>query len=146
MGKEVPNLLWLMNPIETIPAAIKSFFPPKPPGEEKETKLETSEIEDSKDDKKKKKKKKVNPKDLKISKLQEELKAAKKKKILIFKVNRVDLGGDSVAEQTGYEQTGTTVITQPIVKETIVPLPRGKNIALATRSAETKTNMEAALS
>ena len=41
MGKEVPNLLWLMNPIETIPAAIKSFFPPKPPGEEKETKLET---------------------------------------------------------------------------------------------------------
>jgi len=146
MGKEVPNLLWLMNPIETIPAAIKSFFPPKPPGEEKETKLETSEIEDSKDDKKKKKKKKVNPKDLKISKLQEELEAAKKKKILIFKVNRVDLGGDSVAEQTGYEQTGTTVITQPIVKETIVPLPRGKSMAIATRSAETKTNMEAALS
>ena len=28
MGKEIPNLLWLMNPVKTVPALIKSFFPP----------------------------------------------------------------------------------------------------------------------
>ena len=29
MGKEIPNLLWLMNPMNTTPLLIKSFFPPK---------------------------------------------------------------------------------------------------------------------
>ena len=29
MGKEIPNLLWLVNPMNTTPLLIKSFFPPK---------------------------------------------------------------------------------------------------------------------
>ena len=29
MGKELPNLLWLLNPMNTTPLLIKSFFPPK---------------------------------------------------------------------------------------------------------------------
>ena len=28
MGKEIPNLLWLYNPFKTLPALVKSFFPP----------------------------------------------------------------------------------------------------------------------
>ena len=29
MGKKIPNLLWLVNPMNTTPLLIKSFFPPK---------------------------------------------------------------------------------------------------------------------
>jgi len=29
MGKKIPNLLWLLNPMNTTPLLIKSFFPPK---------------------------------------------------------------------------------------------------------------------
>ena len=28
MGKEIPNLIWLYNPFKTLPALVKSFFPP----------------------------------------------------------------------------------------------------------------------
>jgi len=145
MGKEVPNLLWLLNPLKTIPAAIQSFFPPKGEGGGKSEELETSEIEDSDKKKKKKKKKKIHPLAKKVEKLEKELKIAKKKKMLIFKVNRLDAGGD-VAQQTSYEQSGTTVITQPIIEETIVHRSSGSSGGITISSAETTTNMEAALS
>ena len=29
MGKEIPNLAWLVNPLNTAPLLVKSFFPPK---------------------------------------------------------------------------------------------------------------------
>ena len=29
MGKEIPNLLWMYNPLNTAPLLVKSFFPPK---------------------------------------------------------------------------------------------------------------------
>ena len=32
MGKEIPNLLWLYNPFKTLPALVKSFFPPSGEG------------------------------------------------------------------------------------------------------------------
>ena len=79
MGQEVPNLLWLMNPIKTLPAAIKSFFPPKGEGGGDADKIKTKEMEDADDEKKKKKKKKVNPLAKKVEKLEKELKIAKKK-------------------------------------------------------------------
>ena len=146
MGREVPNLLWLMNPIKTLPAAIKSFFPPKGEGGGDADKIKTKEMEDADDEKKKKKKKKVNPLAKKVEKLEKELKIAKKKKMLIFKVNRVDAGGD-IAEQTSYEQTGTTIITQPIVEETIVHRNSGGGgTSLVINTTGETTNMEAALS
>ena len=146
MGQEVPNLLWLMNPIKTLPAAIKSFFPPKGEGGGDADKIKTKEMEDADDEKKKKKKKKVNPLAKKVEKLEKELKIAKKKKMLIFKVNRVDAGGD-IAEQTSYEQTGTTIITQPIVEETIVHRNSGGGgTSLVINTTGETTNMEAALS
>ena len=144
MGQEVPNLLWLMNPIKTIPAAIKSFFPPKGEGGGDADKIKTKEMEDA-DDEKKKKKKKVNPLAKKVEKLEKELKIAKKKKMLIFKVNRVDAGGD-IAEQTSYEQTGTTIITQPIVEETIVHRNSGGGGGTMVVTTGETSNMEAALS
>jgi len=145
MGQEIPNLLWLMNPIKTIPAAIKSFFPPKGEGGGESSALKPKEIEDSDEEKKKKKKKKVNPLEKKVAKLEKELKIAKKKKMLIFKVNRVDAGGD-IAEQTSYEQTGTTIITQPIVEETIVHRNSGGGGGTMVVTTGETSNMEAALS
>lgn len=145
MGQEVPNLLWLMNPIKTLPAAIKSFFPPKGEGGGDADKIKTKEMEDADDEKKKKKKKKVNPLAKKVEKLEKELKIAKKKKMLIFKVNRVDAGGD-IAEQTSYEQTGTTIITQPIVEETIVHRNSGGGGGTMVVTTGETSNMEAALS
>ena len=66
--------------------------------------------------------------------------------MLIFKVNRVDAGGD-IAEQTSYEQTGTTIITQPIVEETIVHRNSGGGgTSLVINTTGETTNMEAALS
>ena len=32
MGKEIPNLLWLYNPFKTLPALVRSFFPPSGEG------------------------------------------------------------------------------------------------------------------
>ena len=144
MGQEIPNLLWLLNPLKTIPAAVQSFFPPKGEGGGDADKIKTKEMEDA-DDKKKKKKKKVNPLAKKVKKLEKELKIAKKKKMLIFKVNRVDAGGD-IAEQTSYEQTGTTVITQPIIEETIVNRNTGGGGSTMVVNVGESTNMEAALS
>ena len=144
MGQEIPNLLWLLNPLKTIPAAVQSFFPPKGEGGGDADKIKTKEMEDA-DDKKKKKKKKVNPLAKKVKKLEKELKIAKKKKMLIFKVNRVDAGGD-IAEQTTYEQTGTTVITQPIIEETIVNRNTGGGGSTMVVNVGESTNMEAALS
>ena len=145
MGQEIPNLLWLLNPLKTIPAAVQSFFPPKGEGDGDADKIKTKEMEDADDEKKKKKKKKVNPLAKKVEKLEKELKIAKKKKMLIFKVNRVDAGGD-IAEQTSYEQTGTTVITQPIVEETIVNRNTGGGGTTMIVNVGETTNMEAALS
>ena len=59
MGKEIPNLLWLMNPINTGPLLLKSFFPPKGEGggdtSEKDAKKEEDKLK--MDDKPKEEKK-----------------------------------------------------------------------------------------
>jgi hypothetical protein len=113
MGKEVPNLLWLMNPFQTAPALVKSFFPPKGSGSKKAETVTPEVEEDEKAKAKKKAKKKADKKDLLIAKLKGELKEAKKIKKLNFKVERITLSGDveSVSSEASYEG-GTTEIVK----------------------------------
>ena len=112
MGKEIPNLLWLMNPFKTAPALVKSFFPPKGEGgDSKGESLDPVEV-DTKDEKEKKKKKKQDKKDKIIGKLKEELKEAKKVKKLNFTVERINLGGDvaAISEEASYEGGSVEIV------------------------------------
>ena len=124
MGKEVPNLLWLMNPFQTAPALVKSFFPPKGSGSKKAETVTPEVEEDEKAKAKKKAKKKADKKDLLIAKLKGELKEAKKIKKLNFTVERITLGGDvaAVSEEASYEGQSTEVVKINKIVEKSVPV------------------------
>ena len=148
MGKEVPNLLWLLNPFETAPALVKSFFPPKGSGSKKAQTLEPEEDEDDKVSQKKKKKKKADKKDILIAKLKGELKEAKKIKKLNFTVERISLGGAvaAVSEEASYE-TGTTEIVKinKVVEKTTVLSGNGGSSTGSSNNGTIDNRMEAAL-
>ena len=148
MGKEVPNLLWLLNPFETAPALVKSFFPPKGSGSKKAQTLEPEEDEDDKVSQKKKKKKKADKEDILIAKLKGDLKEGKKIKKLNFTVERISLGGavPAVSEAASYE-TGTTEIVKinKVVEKTTVLSGNGGSSTGSSNNGTIDNRMEAAL-
>jgi len=150
MGREIPNLLWLMNPFQTAPALVKAFFPPKGSGSGSQGETLKPEEPDTKDDKKKAKKKKEDKKDKLIAKLKGELKEAKKIKKLNFKVERITLGGDvaAVSEEASYEG-GTTEIVKinKIVEKNVSSGNAGgdKSSAGSSNNGTIDNRMEAAL-
>ena len=148
MGKEIPNLLWLMNPFKTAPALVKSFFPPKGTGSEKAETIKPEEV-DTKDEKEKKKKKKQDKKDKIIGKLKAELKEAKKIKQLNFKVERISLSGDvaAVSEEASYEGQTTEIVKINKIVEKSVSVGSGgdKSSAGSSNSGTIDNRMEAAL-
>ena len=148
MGKEIPNLLWLMNPFKTAPALVKAFFPPKKEGGgSKGESLDPVEVDD-KDEKEKKKKKKQDKKDKIIGKLKEELKEAKKVKKLNFTVERIALGGDiaAVSEEASYEG-GTVEIVKinKIVEKNVKTGGGDGSSGGGTNNTTIDNRMEAAL-
>ena len=148
MGKEIPNLLWLMNPFKTAPALVKAFFPPKKEGGgSKGESLDPVEVDD-KDEKEKKKKKKHDKKDKIIGKLKEELKEAKKVKKLNFTVERIALGGDiaAVSEEASYEG-GTVEIVKinKIVEKNVKTGGGDGSSGGGTNNTTIDNRMEAAL-
>ena len=149
MGKEIPNLLWLMNPFKTAPALVKSFFPPKGEGgDSKGESLDPVEV-DTKDEKEKKKKKKQDKKDKIIGKLKAELKEAKKVKKLNFTVERISLSGDvaAVSEEASYEGGTVEIVKINKIVEKNVPTGGGDGSSGGGTSsnATIDNRMEAAL-
>jgi len=148
MGKEIPNLLWLMNPFKTAPALVKSFFPPKGEGgDSKGESLDPVEV-DTKDEKEKKKKKKQDKKDKIIGKLKAELKEAKKVKKLNFTVERISLSGDvaAVSEEASYEGGHVEIVKiNKVVEKTTVLSGGGRSSGESSGDNTIDNRMEAAL-
>jgi len=150
MGKEVPNLLWLMNPFQTAPALVKSFFPPKGSGSKKAETITPEVEEDEKAKAKKKAKKKADKKDILIAKLKGELKEAKKIKKLNFTVERITLGGDvaAVSEEASYEGQSVEVVKiNKIVEKTVTAGNTGgdRSSGGSSNNGTIDNRMEAAL-
>ena len=148
MGKEIPNLLWLMNPFKTAPALVKAFFPPKGEGgDSKGESLDPVEV-DTKDEKEKKKKKKQDKKDKIIGKLKAELKEAKKVKKLNFTVERISLGGDvaAVSEEASYEGGHVEIVKiNKVIEKTTVLSGGGGSSGGSSGDSTIDNRMEAAL-
>ena len=147
MGKEIPNLLWLMNPFQTAPALVKAFFPPKGTGSEKAETIKPEEVDTKEKDKKKAKKQ--DKKDMLIAKLKGELKEAKKIKQLNFKVERISLSGDvsAVSTEASYEGQTTEIVKINKIVEKNVSVGSGgdKSSAGSSDNGTIDNRMEAAL-
>ena len=147
MGKEIPNLLWLMNPFKTAPVLVKSFFPPKGTGSEKAETIKPEEVDTKEKDKKKAKKQ--DKKDMLIAKLKGELKEAKKIKQLNFKVERISLSGDvsAVSAEASYEGQTTEIVKINKIVEKNVSVGSGgdRSSAGSSDNGTIDNRMEAAL-
>ena len=128
MGKEIPILPWLLNPMNTGPLLIKSFFPPK--GEEggsKKDKNEEKKVKDKsdklkkQDDKERKKKEEEKPSSLgeviaKMFKDEGATSGVQNKLIAANQQNGAQGVIDSIQTQAEYEEEGgaePVIVTMP---------------------------------
>ena len=125
MGKEIPILPWLLNPMNTGPLLIKSFFPPKGEGgskkDEKVEKKEKDKVDNLKkqdeDENKKKKKEEEKPSSIgeiiaKMFKDEGATSGVQNKLIAANQQNGAQGVIDSIQTKAEYEEEGGA---QPII-------------------------------
>ena len=137
MGKEIPILPWLLNPMNTGPLLIKSFFPPKGEGggskkdknEEKKVKDKSDKLK-KQDDKERKKEKKEGEKPSSLGEViakmfkEEGAVSVPNKLIAANQQNGAQGVIDSIQTQAEYEEEGGA---EPV----IVTMPSSNNNAAA---------------
>ena len=143
MGKKIPNLLWLVNPLKTAPALVKSFFPPNgaastapPPSMPLMSDLDSSNQDTTNQEEQ----------DRVIA---SKIKQSEKIKQLNFKVERISLSSDvaAVSEEASYEGQTTEIVKINKIVEKSVSVGSGgdKSSAGSSNSGTIDNRMEAAL-
>ena len=143
MGKKIPNLLWLVNPLKTAPALVKSFFPPNgvassspPPSMPLMSDLDSS----NQDTKNQEEQDRV---------IASKIKQSEKIKQLSFKVERISLSSDvaAVSEEASYEGQTTEIVKINKIVEKSVSVGSGgdKSSSGSSNSGTIDNRMEAAL-